>query len=593
MHSALDLLATRWPALGVSAKRARLQDSCQIAAGPLADAMAADADAAERAAAGLSRRDPSVWSRTPSVQQQIANRLGWLDSPILMADSLSRLQSFAAGVRRDGFTDVVVVGMGGSSLAPAVLGAVLGSAPGWPRLQVIDSTDPAAVAAAATEPRGTLYVLASKSGTTIEVSALAAHFRRIVQEAGVPRWGDHFVAITDEGTELAAQARADHFRDLFINPADIGGRYSALSFFGLVPAALMGQDIEALVGWGVAMLAAAEPGFGEARSNPAVGLGLALGAAARNGRDKLTLLLPPALEPFGLWVEQLVAESTGKNGHGVVPIAGEPVAEAAAYGTDRLFVRIRRHGAPAGDLRGTDVRDLKAAGMPIADIELPELPALGAEFVRWEVATAVAGALLHANPFDEPNVQQAKDATRRLLDQFQEQGQLPPARPDATDDATGITLTLTAPARAALERPDAFLSLLRQGDYLGLLAYVGPDPDLAAALGAFRIAVRDRTRCATMFGYGPRYLHSTGQLHKGGPNTGVFILITAAPHADIPVPGQPFSFGTLELSQALGDFASLEASGRRALHLHLPSPDPALIRQIGETLMGAARNESG
>jgi glucose-6-phosphate isomerase len=586
MFSARDLLLTRWPALDVAAKRVRLHDSFQLSAGPLTDTITANADAAERAAAGMARRDPSVWTDEPAVQQKIANRLGWLDSPILMADSLPRLQAFAEAVKRDGFSDVVLLGMGGSSLAPEVLRAVLGVAPGWPRLHVLDSTDPAAVLAAATPPERTLYLLASKSGTTIEPNSLAAHFRRGLEAVRVPRWADHFVAITDEGTELAARARAEHFRDLFINPGDIGGRYSALSFFGLVPAALMGQNIGALVGWGLAMIAAAEPGFGEARTNPAVALGLAIGAAARAGRDKLTLILPPALEPFGLWVEQLIAESTGKNGHGVVPIAGEPLAEHTSYGTDRLFVRLRIHGSFAEEMRDTDVRDLKGARVPVAEIELPEPSALGAEFIRWEIATAVAGALLHINPFDEPNVQQAKDATRVLLDRFKSEGRLPIAPPDGTLD-NGVTLTLSSEARIELngQSPEALLRLIRPGDYFAELAYVGPDPELAAAVHDLRVEVRNRTHAATMIGYGPRYLHSTGQLHKGGPNTGVFVLITATPVVDLPIPGEPFSFGTLELAQALGDFASLDATGRRALHVHLPAPDRALLRRVADALI--------
>jgi hypothetical protein len=466
------------------------------------------------------------------------------------------------------------------------LRAVLGVAPGWPRLHMLDSTDPAAVRAAATPPEHTLYLIASKSGTTIEPNVLAAHFKEIVETARVPRWADHFVAVTDEGTELAVRARAERFRDLFINPSDIGGRYSALSFFGLVPAALMGQDISALVGWGLAMLSAAEPGFGEARTNPATALGLAIGAAARAGRDKLTLILPAALEPFGLWVEQLIAESTGKNGHGVVPIAGEPLAPASTYGTDRLFVRLRIHGSFAEEMRDTDVRELKAAHAPVAEIALPEPAALGAEFVRWEIATAIAGALLHINPFDEPNVQQAKDATRTLLDRFKSTGQLPIPPPDRTT-AEGVALKLTAEARTALagHSPEAILTLVRPGDYFSLLAYVGPGEELAAELRALRIAVRDRTRAATMFGYGPRYLHSTGQLHKGGPNTGVFVLISAEPRDDVAIPGQPFTFGTLELAQALGDFSSLDATGRRALHVHLPAPDRAMVHRIGELLL--------
>ncbi|MCC7418092.1 MAG: glucose-6-phosphate isomerase [Acidobacteria bacterium] len=585
MDGARDLVSTHWPALDVGTKRAQLETSLRLSPGPLDAAIAAATGAASRAAGGLMMRDPSTWSGDPAVQRSIANRLGWLDAPLRMADSLDRLRGFADRVRADGFTDVVLLGMGGSSLAPEVLRAVIGSAPGWPRLHVLDSTNPAAVLALQAPPEGTLFVVASKSGTTIEPDALAAHFRRLVEAARGPGWSRHFVAITDEGTELARRARADGFRDLFINPSDIGGRYSALSFFGLVPAALMGQDLPAIVGWALAMLAAAESGFGEGTANPAAALGLALGAAAHSGRDKLTLVIPEALAPFGLWIEQLVAESTGKQGRGIVPIAGERLAPAAAYGDDRFFVRIGLRGDDARPGEA-DLRDLEAAGMPCADIALPEPAALGAEFVRWEMATAVAGALLHVNPFDEPNVQQAKEATRALLARYGSEQRLPIGAPDlALDD--GTTFTLSAAARASLAggKATSFLSLLGRGDYLGLLAYVGAGEGLSSELRALRAVVRDRTRAATTYGDGPRYLHSTGQLHKGGANTGVFVLLTAAPHADVPIPGRPFSFGTLELAQALGDFASLDQTGRRALHIHLPSPEPALVRRVRGLLL--------
>jgi glucose-6-phosphate isomerase len=584
MHRATDLL-TRWPALDAAAKRARLQTSFRFAAGPLGETVAAHTAGAERAAAGLWQRDPSVWSADRSVQQAIANRLGWLSAPLLMGDALPRLQQFAESVQRDGFTDVVLLGMGGSSLAPEVLRAVLGVAPGWPRFHMIDSTDPDAVRSVATPPERTLYLLASKSGTTIEPNSLAAHFRRLLQEAHVPHWGDHFVAITDEGTALAERARVERFRDVFINPSDIGGRYSALSFFGLVPAALMGQNTKGLVGWAIAMLAAAKPGFGEIIANPAIGLGLAMGGAARGGRDKLTLIVQPALEPFGLWVEQLVAESTGKAGAGIVPIAGETLAEAPAYGTDRLFVRLRSHGSYAEEMWDSEMRDLQAAGAPVAVVDLHEPSALGGEFVRWEIATAVASALVGVNPFDEPNVTQAKEATRTLLDYYKSGGELP--TPPSDTAVNGATLTLSAAAREQLGSPraEAFLTLLREGDYLALLAYLGPDLEMAQTLRAFRMAVRDRARVATMSGYGPRYLHSTGQLHKGGPNTGVFVLVTATPRTDLPIPGENFSFGTLEMAQALGDFASLDATRRRALHVHLPSPDRARLHQVLDALV--------
>jgi glucose-6-phosphate isomerase len=584
MHSAHDLL-TRWPALDVAAKRARLLDSFRFFPGidaDLLETVRAHKAAAARAAAGLWAQDPGVWSGDASVQRKIANRLGWLTSPALMADAIPRLERFAASISTDRFGDVVLLGMGGSSLAPEVLRAVLGVAPGRPRFHMLDSTDPAAVRAVATDPARTLYILASKSGTTIEPSSLAAHFRRLL-EARVARWSEHFIAITDEGTELAQHARQESFRDLFVNPSDIGGRYSALSYFGLVPAALMGQNVSALVGWALAMLSAAEPDERDVATNPAAALGLTMGAAALAGRDKLTLLLPEAIGAMGLWIEQLVAESTGKAGTGVIPIAGERAGEPAAYGQDRLFVGVRRAESDGSDRAAAG---LKSAGLPVAEIEWSDPAALGAEFVRWEVATAVAGALLGVNPFDEPNVQQAKDATNKLLASYVSSGALAPP-PGATTIADRVEMAISAAARAGLagRPPEAFLEVVGKGDYVGLLAFVGPDPELAAVLDRFRVAVGDRTHAATMSGYGPRYLHSTGQLHKGGPNSGVFVLISAKPSQDLDIPGRPFTFGTLELAQALGDFASLDATGRRALHLHLPSPDPHLLARATQALL--------
>ena len=588
MFSAHELL-TRWPALDVAAKRARLQNSLHLSPGPLAGALNASAGAATRAANGLWKRDPSVWSHEPAVQKAIADRLGWLDSPALMADSIDRLQTFAAGVKRDGFTDVVLLGMGGSSLAPEVLRAVIGVASGSPRFHMLDSTDPAAVRATtdAITPTKSLFLLASKSGGTIEPNVLAAHFRQTLEAGGVSRWADHFVAITDPGTAVERRARDEKFRDVFLNPPDIGGRYSALSFFGMVPAALMGQNLGEIIGWGLAMLAASDPGAAGAMENPAVALGLAMGAAAREGVDKLTLLAPSSLDAFGLWVEQLIAESTGKKGTGIVPIANEPLGDASKYGTDRLFVRVRTQGAGDVDTLDALQRALLAQHAPGVDVAVPEPAALGAEFVRWEIATAVAGALLEIDPFDQPNVQQAKDATQALLGQFKSTGKLPIPPADRTLN-NGIALTLSSAAGKTLTATDsdAFLSLIRQGDYFALLAYVSTmDRALAEELRTLRQAVRDRTRAATMFGYGPRYLHSTGQLHKGGANSGVFLLITAAPHGDVPIPGEPFSFGTLELAQAVGDFNSLDAAGRRALHAHLPAPDRALLRELSDALL--------
>jgi len=563
---------------------AAFRSGFHLAAGPLASNLTSESDAAVRAARGLWAKDSSTWSGDHDVQQKIANRLGWLESPALMAASLDRIRTFAEGVRRDGFTDVVLLGMGGSSLAPEVLRAVLGTQPGWPRLYMLDSTDPAAVRAVSTVPATTLFLLSSKSGTTIEPNSLAAHFQQVLTSAGIAKWADHFVAITDAGTALATRAEQEKFRDIFINPGDIGGRFSALSFFGMVPAALMGQDLEGLVRWGLAMLDEARLLPGDAVNNPAVGLGLLMGAGAKAGRDKLTLIVPPSLEAFGLWVEQLVAESTGKQGVGVVPIAGETLGGAQAYGTDRVFVRLRATGDADEERRDKAIEQLSAS--PILTIDFPEPAALGAEFVRWEIATAVAGALLGVNPFDEPNVQAAKDATNRLLAHHKTEGRLPvPPADRAAGDGTSFTLSAAAKRALGSRGAESFLSLVGAGDYVGVLAYLGPDQAFADAVARFRASVRQRTRAATMFGSGPRYLHSTGQLHKGGANNGVFVLISDTPAQDVDIPGQPFTFGTLELAQALGDFNSLDSSNRRAVHVHLPTPDPALLSAAFDWLL--------
>jgi glucose-6-phosphate isomerase len=545
-------------------------------AGPVADFVSKEASSAALAAQGLWRRDPAVWSIDRNVQDTITRRLGWLDSPALMLASVDHIRSVAREVRDAGFTDVVLLGMGGSSLAPDVLRAVVGEQSGWLRLHMLDTTDPDAVRAVATTPATTIYLLASKSGTTIEPNSLAAHFQQELQHAGIADWARHFIAITDDDTPLSSRAKAEGFRHLFLNPFDIGGRYSALSFFGLVPAALMGQDITALLNWGGAMLDEAQAEDVDVRANPAVGLGLLMGAAARGKRNKLTLLLPPGLERFGLWVEQLVAESTGKRGVGIVPICGETIGDAHVYGNDRAFVRLRRPGAPRR--RDQEVEDLGRE--PIATIEFPEPAALGAEFVRWEIATAVAGALLGINPFDEPNVQQAKDATRVLLDRYKKEHHFPPVAHETT--GAGVTMSLTTAARQALhgKGPEAILTLPGPGDYLAVLAYLEPTDAFDELLKRFRMSVRDWTRVATMSSYGPRYLHSTGQLHKGGPNTGVYLLITATTDHDLNIPGQPFSFGTIELAQALGDFTSLGDTHRRALHVHLPARDPRLLNDV-------------
>jgi hypothetical protein len=443
---------------------------------------------------------------------------------------------------------------------------------------MLDSTDPAAVRHVLANAPTSLFIIASKSGTTIEPNSMAAAARRRVEAAGVKDWASRFAAITDQDTELHRRAVNDGFLDVFVNPSDIGGRYSALTLFGLVPAALIGVALDPLLDRARTMTDACR--VKSPRHNPGVALGALLGAAARNGRDKLTLLLPSPLESFGLWIEQLIAESTGKQGKGIVPIAGETPEALPAH--DRVVVALTL-GDASVDNRTLD--RLRHARVPLMTIALTGIESLGAEFLRWEVATATAGRLLEINPFDEPNVQQAKDATRALLDAYTSRGDLPRSAPDVTAD--GIEFTFSAAARERLGHGgvNEFLTQLRPGDYFGLLAYLPPDqPDLDPALRALRNAVAVERHCATMFGYGPRYLHSTGQLHKGGPNTGVFLIVTAPAGTDLPVPDAPYSFGILEMAQALGDFQSLDRANRRAVHAHLPDRNTKSLEHLAELL---------
>jgi glucose-6-phosphate isomerase len=517
-----------------------------------------------------------VWSADASVQQRIADRLGWLDAPDSVSSHTARLQAFSASVRDDNFSDIVLLGMGGSSLAPEVLRAVIGAAPGFPRFQVLDSVDPESVNAAMARAATSIFVLASKSGSTIEPNALAAEAERRLRAAGVAEPGSRFVAITDEGTALHHRALDQRFREVFINPSDIGGRYSALSLFGMVPAALMGIDIHKVLASARAMADACRAA--DPRRNPGLVLGAIIAAATRSGRDKLTLVLPPHLEPFGLWVEQLVAESTGKQGTGVVPVFGE--AADVQLGDDRFVVQLSLGDeAPATAIKKRG----SAQHTPSLAIHIPDLTTLGAEFFRWELATAATGWLLGVNPFDEPNVQQAKDATRVLLDRYSADGQLPVREPDAVIE--GARLTLSDAARRITD-PLAFLQLLQPSDYFGLLVYLPPEAGAwTETLQELRDAIATRTGVATTLGYGPRYLHSTGQLHKGGANTGVFMLVTADVTVDLPIPGASYSFGVLEIAQATGDFESLNHSGRRALHVHLPKRAPDLLRRIAREIL--------
>lgn len=556
-----------------------------IEPGPVADAYhtACQHLDAEGVADSLWRGSLHMWLEDAEARTVIANRLGWLRALDAVEPELVRLRSFADGVRRDGYERVLLMGMGGSSLAPEVLCRVLGITRGFPRFVMTDTVNPDAVRARFAESARTLFVIASKSGTTVEPAALAAYAKHVAAPPG--SWGTNVVAITDPDTDLHLQARKEGFRDAFINPPDIGGRYSALSLFGMVPAALMGADLDALVAAGRRMTAECQRP--DVAGNPGLALGAFMAASAGAGRDKLTLLVPAAFESFGLWVEQLVAESTGKTGKGVVPIVSE--SADAPYGADRCFVVVSFCGeGPAPEL----VRRARATGAPVATIDVLTPTELAAEFMRWEVATAIAGRLLKVNPFDEPDVTLAKEATRTALEAYERDGVLP--IPAATAVLSDARLTLGDTLVGAADPWAAAVASMRPGDYVAVLGYAPPeDVPFGAALDRLRARLGAAGAVAATGGYGPRYLHSTGQLHKGGPNTGVFVIVSADPDADLDIPGEGRrTFGILEAAQALGDFKTLKelkevnhnGGPRRVVSIHLPRRDPALLDEITDAL---------
>jgi len=506
------------------------------------------------------RRDHTLWKPDPT---EIADRLGWLDSPLQFQKELPGLEAFAREVRQQGVKDVVLLGMGGSCLAPEVLRQTFGDQPGHPRLHLLDSTVPAWVKAVtdAIDPATTLFLVSSKSGGTIETISFYKHFRALLdQRLGREAAGGHFVAITDPGTSLEHRARDEGFRHTFLNPESIGGRFSVLSYFGLVPSALAGLDIGRLLERAAAMRERCQPTVSLAE-NPGAWLGAVIGAQAVRGRDKLTLYTSPAISSFGLWVEQLIAESTGKEGKGIIPVAGEPLMRPEAYGGDRLFVYMRLESDDNQEM-DAHVQRMASAGHPVVRLDLRDRYDLGGEFFRWEFAIAVAGMVLGINPFDQPNVQEAKDFTVGMLQDYQRQGHLP-----------------RAPKTVSVER---LLSQARPGDYLFVMAYLRQDPDIDRYLLAIRGAVMERYRIATGSGYGPRYLHSQGQVHKGGPGTGLFLMLTADHAQDVPIPGEPYSFGVLADAQALGDLQALVSRGRRVARVHLGrDPKGGVARLVG------------
>lgn len=511
------------------------------------------------------REDAHLWRDEPEHVEEISNRLGWLHLPERASAEIRRLTDLGEQVRAQ-FDRIVLLGMGGSSLAPWCFGEVFGRAPGYPELSVLDSTVPADVlAATGGTPRERCgFIVSSKSGTTTETLSAFEHFW--AQVSALPHVDDpgaQFVVITDPDTPLAELGAERGVRAVLTNWPDIGGRYSALSLFGLVPAALLGLPLRPLLDMAAEMAAACRPEVAPA-DNPGAELGALLGVCHQQGRDKVTLLTGEGLGSFGDWAEQLLAESTGKEGKGLVPVAGEPLLEVDHYGADRVFVELHLQG---DDSLAALTQALAEVGHPVVRIELPAPVAIGAEMFRWEFATAVAGALMGIDPFDQPDVQSAKDATRAVLAEFAVTGSLPQMDADVVEGGIGLFgLTPSGDVRGAVEE---FLRELLVGDYFAIMAYLPRDRAVDDAVARIRAEVAEATGVATTFGYGPRFLHSTGQLHKGGPNTGVFLQLTGVDKEDVPIPGQPYGFATLKDAQAAGDFAALRARGRRVLRVEL------------------------
>jgi transaldolase/glucose-6-phosphate isomerase len=514
--------------------------------------------------AGFSRRlwlrDPSLWTSGPSAE--IRNRLGWLDLPEAMEARAGGLDAFAEEIKAGGFSHAVLLGMGGSSLAPEVFQRTFGNAPGYPELIVLDSTHPAAVAAVERKvalPR-TLFIFSSKSGTTVEPLSFFRYFwDRMTRVADSP--GRHFIAITDPGTPLAALARDRNFRRVFEADADVGGRFSALTEFGLVPAALVGLDIRRLLASARAEARANGPGVpvGEAQG---LLLGAALGETA-GARDKLTILTSPSLRSFPDWLEQLIAESTGKNGKGIIPVAGEPALPAGLYGQDRVFVSFVLHGDPDRGIEKLE-ESLSRAGHPVIRSRLEDPYSLGREIFRWEIAVAAAGSVLGVHPFNQPDVELAKELARKAMARGAGQG------PKSSEPGDAVSTDDPAALKAAF---DGWLAQAGPKDYIALQAYLAPGDETGRVLEDLRLALLKKTGLATTLGYGPRFLHSTGQLHKGGPAEALVLQLVDEPLEDLAVPETDFTFGALIRAQALGDFEALRQKGRRVVRANLKS-DP-------------------
>jgi len=542
-------------------------------------------------AAGKVRRlwqhDASLWTNDDE-----AKWLGWLDITAQQLADTATLNDLAAEVKATGFSDILLLGMGGSSLCPEVLSLTYPQTPGFPRLHILDSTDPAQIRSVEKKVNlaKTLFIVSSKSGSTLEPNIYKQYFfERVQQTVGAENAGSHFIAITDPGSKMQQVAERDRFRHIFYGLPSIGGRYSALSNFGMVPAAAMGLDTLRFLHLTEEMVAACKPAT-PVEQNPGVTLGVILGTAANFGRDKLTLVTSPGISDLGAWLEQLIAESTGKSGKGIIPVDREELGVPEQYGRDRIFAYLRLEGA-SDAAQDAKVAALESAGQPVVRIAVSNIYSLGQEFFRWEIATAVAGSIIGINAFNQPDVEASKIVTKQLTSEYESKGALPPEKPIVeeagfklfTDDRNAAELAkATTSDRSLKNYLRAHLARLGEGDYFALLAYVEMNAEHEALLQSLRTAVRNRQRVATVLGFGPRFLHSTGQAYKGGPNSGVFLQVTCDDAQDLPVPGQKYTFGIVKAAQARGDFQVLADRKRRALRVHLGSDVQTGLSKLAE-----------
>ena len=529
----------------------------------------------------LWKKDPTLWKNDPEDQKIIRNSLGWLTVAQSLLENSDDLAAFAQSVKKEGYQYAVVLGMGGSSLCPEVFARSFGKIGDYPKLLVLDSTDPVTVKRIedSVDIARTLFIVSSKSGTTTEPQVFMDYFFDKVSQVKPDRPGSNFVAITDPGTVLEQQGHEKQFRRVFLNQPDIGGRYSALSYFGMVPAAVMGLDVKELLERAVRADQACD-GVVPTDKNPGARLGAVMGQLAKEGRDKVTFVTPPPIDSLGLWIEQLIAESTGKEGRGILPVSGETLGTPDQYGTDRIFAYVRTNDTNAKDTEAK-LTALEKAGHPIVQQVMRDPVSLGREFFLWEIATALAGALIGINAFNQPNVQESKDNTKQLLQYYDKEGKLPEQEMLADSNECAIycdaltkkTLDQSVQNRGGSNSIAAYvgahLARVKPGDYVAFTAYIPESATQDNLLQQMRTYVRDHLKVATTVGYGPRFLHSTGQFHKGGPDTGVFIQITTENPIDLKIPGQKFTFGILKHAQALGDFQSLSNRHRRAIRFHI------------------------